>query len=102
MRVLIKNSMLLATAIALLSNPFAAGGSIKTFHRSWTHSGGYSHSISSAYTVADYQACRRTVVQNGSSPEVARTPVKSTTDTAKNSDDTTDRTATQSTGAVRR
>jgi len=102
MRKLIKNSMLLAIAIGLLSSSLAAGGSIKTFHRSWTHSGGDSDSAHSAYTVADYGPYRRTVVQNGSASEVVRTPPKSKTESADGRDIKTDRTATKTTSAERR
>jgi len=89
----IGKSMILAVAIGVLGSSFAAAGSIKTFHRSWIHSGGSTYS-SRSYTVAQNDRCRYT-----GSTSVAQSPAKSKAESAKDNHSATtiDRTANKST-----
>ena len=77
MRTYVKKTMVFVVVIGLVGPPLAVAGSIKTFHRSWTHSGGYSQSSGGRYTVATYSPCRAAVVRSTPSTPVATAPEKS-------------------------
>jgi hypothetical protein len=99
----IRKSAVLAVAVGLVTCPLATAGSIKTFHRSWSHRGEQSDQSSSTSTVAKSHKRGSSVVQDTpGDPAKVPTKTKATSKSAKSQDKTavdgSEKTAMNTTG----
>jgi len=100
----IRNAMLWAIGVGLLSPSVSMAGSIRTFHQSWLHGGSYSVR---SYKDVDNYACGGVNKREPQSSKVVHAPVNSSSGerSAKSTtrhNDKTDRTADKSANSAER
>jgi hypothetical protein len=103
----IRKSALLVVAFGLVTCSLATAGSIKTFHRSWSHRGGESDRSNSTSKVAKSHKRGSSVAQDTpGDPAGVPTKTKATSKSAKSQDKTvvegSEKTAKNTTGTNRR